>query len=141
MNQLCKINFESNWNQIVFTIFRLIWNQTDVHLDPNRSENGKYNLIPGNSTKMRSRFFSVFSETLLTQYPIQEFLYEWNKTQIYFRLHWDKIIVIYCIFFLEHFFSNRSFWMISKYYYITLKIYKLFYAIMSILTIPYTEKK
>jgi len=35
----------SNLNHIVFTIFRLIWNQTDVHLDPNRSENGKYNLI------------------------------------------------------------------------------------------------
>ena len=29
----------SNRNQIVFTIFRLIWNQTDVRLDPNQSEN------------------------------------------------------------------------------------------------------
>ena len=25
----------SNQNQILFTIFRLIWNQTDVRLDPN----------------------------------------------------------------------------------------------------------
>jgi len=29
-------------NQIVFTIFRLIWNQKDGRLDPNQSENGKY---------------------------------------------------------------------------------------------------
>ena len=35
----------SDRNQIVFTIFRLIWNQKDVRLDPNQSENGKYNLI------------------------------------------------------------------------------------------------
>ena len=34
-------------NQIVFTTFRLIWNQTDVRLVPNQSENGKYNLISG----------------------------------------------------------------------------------------------
>ena len=35
-----------NRNQIVFTIFRLIWNQTDtVRLVPNQSENSKYNLI------------------------------------------------------------------------------------------------
>ena len=35
---------QSTRNQIVFTIFRLIWNQTDVRLDPNQSEKGKYNL-------------------------------------------------------------------------------------------------
>ena len=34
-------------NHIVFTIFRLNWNQTDVRLIPNQLENGKYNLIPG----------------------------------------------------------------------------------------------
>ena len=32
-------------NQIVFTIFRLIWNKKDVRLVPNQSEKGKYNLI------------------------------------------------------------------------------------------------
>ena len=37
--------FNSNRNQIVFTIYRLIWNQTDVCLIPNQSENSKYNLI------------------------------------------------------------------------------------------------
>ena len=35
----------STWNQIVFTIYRLISIQTDVRLVPNQSENGKYNLI------------------------------------------------------------------------------------------------
>ena len=36
---------KSNRNQIVFTILRFIWNQTDVRLVPDKSENGKYNLI------------------------------------------------------------------------------------------------
>ena len=36
---------KSNWNPIAFTIFRLIWNQTDVRLVPNKSENDNYNLI------------------------------------------------------------------------------------------------
>ena len=36
---------KSTRNQNVFTIFRLIWSQTDVRLDPNQLENGKYNLI------------------------------------------------------------------------------------------------
>ena len=37
---------KSNRNQIVFTIFQLIWNQTDaIRLVPSQSENGKYNLI------------------------------------------------------------------------------------------------
>ena len=36
---------KSNRNQIVFTIFRLIWSQTDVRSVSNYSKNGKYNLI------------------------------------------------------------------------------------------------
>ena len=36
---------KSNQNQIVFAILRLIWIQTDVRLDPNQPENGKYNPI------------------------------------------------------------------------------------------------
>ena len=32
-------------NQIIFTIFQLIWNQTVVRLVPNQSKNGKYNRI------------------------------------------------------------------------------------------------
>ena len=50
--------------QIVFTIFRLIWIQTDVHLDPNQwqiqTENGKYNLI--------SVWFNKISEKILCVY-------------------------------------------------------------------------
>ena len=37
----------SRHHGIVFTIFRLIWNQTDVRLDLNQPENVKYNLISG----------------------------------------------------------------------------------------------
>ena len=36
---------ESTRNQVVFTIFRLIWNQKDVCLVPNPSVHGKYNMI------------------------------------------------------------------------------------------------
>ena len=38
---------KSTRNQIVLIIFQLIWIRTDVRLDPNQSENGKYNLISG----------------------------------------------------------------------------------------------
>ena len=38
---------KSNQNQIVFTIFRSIWNQTDDRLVPNQSVHAKYNLISG----------------------------------------------------------------------------------------------
>ena len=33
--------------RLYLSFFRLIWIQTKVHLDPNQSENGKYNLISG----------------------------------------------------------------------------------------------
>ena len=36
---------KSTWNHIVFTIFRLIWNQAQVRLVSNQSVHGKYNLI------------------------------------------------------------------------------------------------
>ena len=64
---------ESTRNQIVFTTFRLIWIQTDVRLDPNQSENCKYNLISGWFDKtseifftvcMRNCFFFVFSKKI-----------------------------------------------------------------------------
>ena len=47
---------ESTQNQIVVTIFRLIWIQTDVHLDPNQSVNGNYNLISGLFKKISEIF-------------------------------------------------------------------------------------
>ena len=33
--------------RLYLTIFRLIWIQTDFGLDPNQSENDRYNLISG----------------------------------------------------------------------------------------------
>ena len=36
---------KSNPIHILFTILKLIWNETDVRLVLNRSENGKYNMI------------------------------------------------------------------------------------------------
>ena len=50
-------------NQVIFTIFRLIWNQTDVRLDPNQSENGKYNLI----SDWLIRFLYVYVAPEITQ--------------------------------------------------------------------------
>ena len=50
---------ESNWNQIVVTIFLLIWNQTVIRLIPNQSEKGKYNLISVWFNKISKRFLCV----------------------------------------------------------------------------------
>ena len=43
------------------TILRLIWIQTDIRLDPNQSENDKYNLISGWLNKISKRFLCVGS--------------------------------------------------------------------------------
>ena len=50
---------KSTRNQIVFTMQCLIWIQTDVRLDPNQSENGKYNLISGWFNKIWKIFLCV----------------------------------------------------------------------------------
>ena len=52
---------KSNRNQIVFTICRLIWNQTGVRLVPNQSKNGKYNLISDLFNKISKKKFSAFT--------------------------------------------------------------------------------
>ena len=49
-----------NRNHIVITIFRLIWNQTDVRLVPNQSQDGKYNLISVRFDKIWKRFLCVY---------------------------------------------------------------------------------
>ena len=59
---------KSTWNQIVFTILRLIWNQTDVRLVPNKSENGKYNLISGCFNKISRKKNSVCNFDLTLQF-------------------------------------------------------------------------
>ena len=58
---------KSSRNQIVFTIFRLIWNKTGVCLDLNQSENGKYNLILGWFNKISKRFLCVHWEKFWLQ--------------------------------------------------------------------------
>ena len=50
---------KSNQNQIIFTIFRLIWIQTDVRLVPNQSRSGKYNLISGRFNNISKIFLCV----------------------------------------------------------------------------------
>ena len=52
---------KSTRNQIVFTIFPLIWNQTDVRLVPNQSQNVDYNLISVWFNKIRNIFPVVSS--------------------------------------------------------------------------------
>ena len=46
-------------HQIVFTIFRLIWIQTNIRLDPNQTENSKYNLISVSFDKISKRCLRV----------------------------------------------------------------------------------
>ena len=56
---------ESIWNQIVVTIFQLIWIQADLSLDPNQSGNGNSNLI--------SDWFNKISLSLAGHY-VDQFL-------------------------------------------------------------------
>ena len=50
----------SNRNQIVFTMHRLIWNLTEVRLVPNQSRKGKYNLISVWFDKISKIFLCVW---------------------------------------------------------------------------------
>ena len=50
---------KSSRNQNVFTIFRLIWIQTEVNLVPNQSKDGKYNLISVWFNKIWKTFLCV----------------------------------------------------------------------------------
>ena len=52
-------SYSINRNQIVLSNFWLIWIQTDVRLNPNQSENGKYNLISGWFNQIHKRFLCV----------------------------------------------------------------------------------
>ena len=55
---------KSNRNQIVFTIFWLIRNRTDVRLVPNQSEKSKYNLISVLYNKISKIFLCVTDSDL-----------------------------------------------------------------------------
>ena len=56
--------FKSTRNQILFTIYQLIWNQTYVRLDQNQSENGYYNMISIWFNKISKRFLCDITNTL-----------------------------------------------------------------------------
>ena len=55
---------KSNWNRIVFTMHRLIWNQMEVRLVLNQSENGKYNLISVWFNKISKKFLCASREKI-----------------------------------------------------------------------------
>ena len=89
---------KSNRNQIVFTIFRLNCNQTDVHLVPNQLETGKYNLISVWFNKISKRFLCVRQGNSLTvvfrnilielvNVTLDLFLYLNSKIQLYINIY------------------------------------------------------
>ena len=86
---------KSTWNLIVFTMHRLISIQTDVRLDPNQPQNGKYNQISGWFNKILKRFLCVWGRKFIHR---QIFLF-WltiNQTKILIvitllRLIWHRI--------------------------------------------------
>ena len=59
MEKLHRSGVQLSEGQKIFIIFWLIWNQTDVRLDPNQSKNGKYNLISGWFNKISETFLCV----------------------------------------------------------------------------------
>ena len=90
---------KSTRNHIVFTIFRLIWNQTDARLILNQSENGKYNLISGWFNKISKRFLcvhafdtrrrEVFSESGLKKYNCN-YTFDWfgtKRASVWFQIN------------------------------------------------------
>ena len=80
---------KSNWNEIVFTMHRLIWNQTDVCLVPNQLENGQYNLISVWFDIIMKRFLCVYQlleieSTLLGSFDINK---RDGHKQVFFSIH------------------------------------------------------
>ena len=55
---------KSNWNQVLFTVSWLIWNQTDVRFVLNKSVHGKCNLISVWFIKISKRFLCVYVVTV-----------------------------------------------------------------------------
>ena len=56
-----------NRNQIVFTVKRSIWKQTEIRLVPNQSVNGKHNLISVDLTRIRSRYLLCIASPITDQ--------------------------------------------------------------------------
>ena len=82
---------KSTRNQIVFTIFRIIWIQTKVRLDLNenpfgskQSENGNYNLIWVHLPRLK-KYFSVWTDELE---PTEHRYADSNSVPETTRLNW-----------------------------------------------------
>ena len=100
-----RILIKSTWNQIVFTILRLIWIQTDVCLDPDQSENVKYNLISGWFNKTSERFVCVYNtcfprpllptiDRLRMPYIMADLTFIDDLTFICFPVLWWQVVLI-----------------------------------------------
>ena len=88
---------KSNRNQIVFTIFWLIWIHADVHLDPNQSKNVKYNLISD------TKYFSVFRTSRATYVEYS------SRGMIAFIFDQRKIVFFFWGFCNGNMYGNNSF--------------------------------
>ena len=82
---------KSTWNQIVFTIFPLIWNQMDVRLVSNQSENGKDNLISGNLTRISGQYLSLWVVEKFENFLVHNFSFLF-VTKTNFGLDWEQIM-------------------------------------------------
>ena len=72
-----RILIKSIWNQMVFTIFQLIWNQTDVRLVPNQSEKMQHKNVSV-CVVLPVSFVRTFAVTLAEQNFC--LLQNWEKT-------------------------------------------------------------
>ena len=76
---------KSNRNQIVFTIFRLIWNQSDDRLVPSQSVHGKYNLISVWFNQITKIFLCVCMKRKIFLIPFK-YIGIWSQWQFSFWL-------------------------------------------------------
>ena len=92
-----------NQNQIVLIIFRLIWNQTDVHLVQNQWKNGKYNLISLWFNKISKRFLYAYNRwNWPTQFWYGVYLQYASIVKyqyIFGTIFWYDIVSYQCIYF------------------------------------------
>ena len=86
-------HIKSAWNQIVFTIFRMIWNLKGICLDPNQSENDKYNLISAWFSKIQKKFLCVcIHENHAGIY--QNYVGKY-KLMIYIYIYWEFWFILH----------------------------------------------
>ena len=84
----------TNRNQIAFTMHRLIWNQMDVRLVPNQSENGKYHLI--------SVWFNKISKELAVQ---RDYSISWFPFYFFLQAKQNYFFLLFCT-------QSKIFWSI-----------------------------